>query len=55
MNFLAGGETTLSGVYYNPNMPTEECFTSPVKTSANGVVIATKPLSVREFLSVIWL
>lgn len=50
MNFLAGGETTLSGVYYNPNMPTEECFTSPVKTSANGVVIATKPLSVKGVL-----
>ncbi|MDE5856031.1 MAG: aminopeptidase [Anaeroplasmataceae bacterium] len=50
MNFLAGGETTLSGVFYNPNMPTEECFTSPVKTSCNGVVMATKPLSVRGVL-----
>ncbi|MDE6584890.1 MAG: aminopeptidase, partial [Anaeroplasmataceae bacterium] len=50
MNFLAGGETTLSGVFYNPNMPTEECFTSPVKTSANGVVMATKPLSVQGVL-----
>lgn len=50
MNFLAGGETTYSGVFYNPNMPTEECFTSPIKTSANGVVMATKPLSVRGVL-----
>ncbi len=50
MNFLAGGETTYSGVFYNPNMPTEECFTSPVKTSANGIVMATKPLSVRGVL-----
>ncbi|MDE6047247.1 MAG: aminopeptidase [Anaeroplasmataceae bacterium] len=50
LNFLAGGETTLSGVFYNPNMPTEECFTSPVKTSCNGVVMATKPLSVRGVL-----
>lgn len=50
MNFLAGGEKTLSGVFYNPNMPTEECFTSPVKTSCNGVVMATKPLSVRGVL-----
>lgn len=50
MNFLAGGEITLSGVFYNPNMPTEECFTSPVKTSCNGVVMATKPLSVRGVL-----
>ena len=44
--FGAGDESTLSGVIYNPNMPTEECFTSPNKYSANGVVYATKPLSV---------
>lgn len=50
MNFLAGGETTLSQVFYNPNMPTEECFTSPVKNSCNGIVMATKPLSVRGVL-----
>lgn len=50
LNFLAGGETTLSGVFYNPNMPTEECFTSPIKTSANGIVMATKPLSVHGVL-----
>ena len=51
MDFLAGGETTLSGIYYQPNMPTEECFTSPIKTSANGVVYATKPLSIRGVLA----
>lgn len=50
MIFAAGGEKTLSQVYYNPNIPTEECFTSPIKTSANGVVYATKPLSVRGVL-----
>lgn len=50
MNFLAGGETTYGGVYYNPNMPTEECFTSPIKESCNGVVMATKPLSVNGVL-----
>lgn len=44
--FLAGGEYTLNKVYYNPNIPTEECFTSPDKYSANGIVYATKPLSV---------
>lgn len=44
--FMGGGSTTISGVYYNPNMPTEECFTTPNKMSANGVVYATKPLSV---------
>ena len=46
MIFEAGGAYTLGGVYYNPNMPTEECFTSPDKNSANGLVVATKPLSV---------
>lgn len=44
--FAGGYEATLSGVIYNPNMPTEECFTSPDKTTANGVVMSTKPLSV---------
>lgn len=50
LRFLSGEEKTLSGVVYNPNMPTEECFTSPIKESANGVVMATKPLSVRGVL-----
>ena len=50
MKFEAGGAYTLGGVYYNPNMPTEECFTSPDKTIANGVVYATKPLSVHGVL-----
>lgn len=45
--FEAGSEKTLNGIEYNPNMPTEECFTSPDKYSANGVVYATKPLSIR--------
>jgi aminopeptidase len=50
LTFMAGGEYTLGGVFYNPNMPTEECFTSPDKHSANGIVYATKPLSVRGVL-----
>ena len=42
----AGGERTLgSNIYYNPNIPTEECFTSPIKGKAEGLVVATKPLS----------
>ena len=44
--FSSGSEKTYSGIVYNPNMPTEECFTSPNKYSANGVVYASKPLSV---------
>ena len=46
MIFESGSEKTYSGVVYNPNMPTEECFTSPDKFSANGKVYASKPLSV---------
>ena len=46
MKFASGGEYTLSKVFYNPNMPTEECFTSPEKNSCNGTVYASKPLSV---------
>ncbi|MBP5342551.1 aminopeptidase [bacterium] len=45
LQFLGGGSYTISGVYYNPNMPTEECFISPNKMSAEGVVYASKPLS----------
>ena len=43
--FKGGGDHTLSGVYFNPNIPTEECFTSPMRGKAEGVVYATKPLS----------
>ena len=43
--FCGGGETTQSGVYFNPNMPTEECFISPMRGKAEGVVYASKPLS----------
>ena len=42
----AGGERTLgSNIFYNPNIPTEECFTSPIKGKAEGKVVASKPLS----------
>lgn len=44
--FMGGGSNTIDGVYYNPNMPTEECFTTPNRHTANGVVYSTKPLSV---------
>lgn len=44
-NFMGGGETTLSGVYFNPNMPTEEVFTSPKRGEAEGIVYSSLPLS----------
>ena len=45
--FLGGGEYTLSGNYYNPNIPSEEVFISPKKGVAEGVVYSTMPLSYR--------
>ncbi len=44
-HWCGGGETTKQGVYYNPNMPTEEIFTTPMKGKAEGTVVSTKPLS----------
>lgn len=45
--FIAGGETSLKGIYFNPNIPTEECFTSPNRNETEGIVYASKPLSFR--------
>ncbi|MBR0156178.1 MAG: aminopeptidase [Clostridia bacterium] len=45
--FKGGGDRTLQGVFYNPNIPTEECYTSPMRGKAEGIVYATKPLSYR--------
>ncbi len=42
-----GGDTSLQGVFFNPNIPTEECFISPMRGQAEGIVYATKPLSYR--------
>ena len=43
--FAAGSERTLSGVRFNPNIPSEECYTTPKRGEAEGVVYSTKPLS----------
>ncbi|MBO2517539.1 MAG: peptidase M29 [Clostridiales bacterium] len=43
--FTGGGETSLQGIFFNPNIPSEECFISPKKGEADGWVYATKPLS----------
>ena len=43
--FKGGGDRTLSGVYFNPNIPTEECFISPMRGEAEGIVHASRPLS----------
>ena len=43
--WVGGGCTTPKGVYFDPNMPTEEIFCMPLKTGTNGIVYASKPLS----------
>ena len=43
--FAGGSETDLSGRVFNPNIPSEEIFTSPKKGEAEGLVVSTKPLS----------
>ena len=44
--WAAGGEVIReTGVYFNPNIPTEECFTTPISGKAEGIVFSTKPLS----------
>lgn len=44
--FCGGGETTLGkNIYFNPNIPSEEVFTSPMRGRAEGKVVSTKPLS----------
>ena len=43
--FCGGGETTRQGIFFNPNIPTEECFTTPMKGQAEGIVYSSKPLS----------
>lgn len=40
-----GGEVAKNGVYFAPNIPTEETFTMPHKFGVNGKVVATKPLN----------
>ena len=43
--FAGGNEKTLQGNVFNPNIPTEEVFTSPKAGAAEGIVYSTKPLS----------
>jgi len=43
--FCGGSETTRQGIVFNPNIPSEECFISPKRGEAEGIVYSTKPLS----------
>lgn len=44
-HFCGGSEKSLQGIVFNPNIPSEECFISPMRGQAEGIVYATKPLS----------
>ena len=46
-SFMGGGEHTLGGEYFNPNIPTEEVFTTPKAGVAEGIVYSSMPLSWR--------
>ncbi len=43
--WAGGSEMSTSNVEFNPNMPTEEVFTMPLKTGVHGTVVSTKPLN----------
>jgi aminopeptidase len=43
--WAGGGGEAGNGVFCNPNIPTEECFTTPHKDRVDGIVRASKPLS----------
>lgn len=43
--WLGGSEYTTEGIEFIANMPTEEVFTLPKKTGANGIVVSSMPLN----------
>lgn len=52
--WAGGGETTVSGQRFYPNMPTEEIYTTPDWSRTSGVAVASMPLNhggalVRDF------
>ena len=54
--FIAGKKCTADGKYFNPNIPSEECFTTPKRGEAEGIVYAVKPLSYGgELIEDFWL
>ena len=42
--FCGGAEKSRQNIVFNPNIPTEECFISPKRGEAEGIVYSTKPL-----------
>jgi len=44
--WTGGGSTDADGIWYLPNIPTEEVFTSPDRRRADGVIRVTRPVVV---------
>ena len=55
--FMGGAEAAQgSGIVFNPNIPSEEVFISPMKGKAEGIVYSSKPLSWRgELIDRFWM
>lgn len=43
--WAGGQDKTTSGVLFNPNLPTEEVFSTPSRSRVNGTVVSSKPLN----------
>ncbi len=43
--FKGGGEWSLQNIFFNPNIPSEEVFISPMRGVAEGTVVSSMPLS----------
>ncbi|SDX33494.1 aminopeptidase [Paenibacillus sp. PDC88] len=43
--WLGGNKENAKGVWFVPNLPTEEVYSAPFRTGVNGTVSSTKPLS----------
>ncbi len=48
--FLGGADRSSRGVEFEPNIPTEECFTTPDYRGCEGIVSATRPFFVNGTL-----
>lgn len=54
--WAGGGGTAANGVFFSPNIPTEEVFTMPSRTRVDGVVYASKPLEYNgKLIKGLWL
>ena len=54
--FCGGCEVSRQNITFNPNIPSEECFISPKRGQADGVVHSTMPLSYQgQLIENFWL